>query len=255
MSACSASLATLSRHEQIEQLRSRIAAVPGRVGSVVPVDSPGPGDVSEERSAEAEKLPVPGPFEAVLPGRRLAKGSILGITGSRFVLLGLIASVTAAGGHVAVVGMPELSLLAVAEMGGELRRIAVIPDPGPDPVEVAAVLLDGVDLVVLGMGGTHVSYTRARALTARARSKKAVLVAVDGQWPQPEIVLESHVRAYRGLGRGHGRIRGLSLTMQARGRSFQPRHVAMRLTCTAGRVQWENEETLADVAPLKVGAR
>lgn len=246
MSFCSSGLATLPRREQIEQLRRRMAAVPGRVGSVA--------QVAPEVVPRRDGLPVPEPFEALFPGRSLAKGSVLGIAGSRFPLLGLIASVTAAEGHVAVVGLPQLSLLAAAEMGGSLRRIAVIPDPGLDPVEVAAVLLDGVDLVVLGLRNTHVPYTRARAVTARVRSKKAVLAVVDGQWPTPEYFLESRVCGYRGLGRGHGRIRGISLAVEARGRSFQPRRSAMHMTCTAGRVRWEREEAIAEVMPLKVGS-
>ncbi|MCW4352490.1 hypothetical protein ONR57_04140 [Hoyosella sp. YIM 151337] len=255
-------MATLPRQEQIEQLRRRMAAVPGRVGAVAPqsLAAAQAPEATPELAPRTGGLPVPGPFEELFPGRFLAKGSVVGLTGSRFAVLGFIASVTAADGHVAVVGLPELSLLAVAEMGGDLRRVAVIPDPGPDPVEVAAVLLDGVDLVVLGLCGVQVSYTRARAVTARVRSKNAVLAIVDGQWPNPEVALESQICGYRGLGRGHGRIRGLSLAVQASGRSFQQRRSTMRLTCMAGRVRWEAEETITapvsfpDASALGVGS-
>ena len=58
-------------------------------------------------------------------------------------------------------------------MGADLSRLAVIPDPGADPVEVAAVLMDGMDLVVLGLGGRSVPPTRARAVTARAGRRAA----------------------------------------------------------------------------------
>ncbi|MGW4715473.1 hypothetical protein [Nocardia sp. NPDC004260] len=38
---------------------------------------------------------------------------------------------------------------AVAEMSGNLARLAHIPDPGSDPLAVAAILLDGLDVVVV----------------------------------------------------------------------------------------------------------
>ncbi|MGW4717755.1 hypothetical protein [Nocardia sp. NPDC004260] len=40
-------------------------------------------------------------------------------------------------------------MLAVAEMSGNLARPARTPDPGPDPLAVAAILLDGLDVVVV----------------------------------------------------------------------------------------------------------
>src|SRR5262249_52477307 len=42
-----------------------------------------------------------------------------------------------------------------------LSRLAVIPDPGADPVEVAAVLMDGMDLVVLGALVVATSFARS----------------------------------------------------------------------------------------------
>ena len=43
-------------------------------------------------------------------------------------------------------------------------RIATVPHPGSDPVEVAAVLMDGMDLVVLGLGGGGEVAARLRGL-------------------------------------------------------------------------------------------
>ena len=78
------------------------------------------------------------------------------LSGARSLPLSMVAAVTAEGGHAAIVGQPDVGLLAAVEMGADLSRIAVIPDPGADPVEVAAVLMDGMDLVVLGLGGRSV---------------------------------------------------------------------------------------------------
>nr|WP_280310810.1 hypothetical protein [Nocardia abscessus] len=141
-----------------------MAAVPGRGESAaqrLPLDSGG-----SRRAA----LPVPAALAPLLPDGGLVKGSVVAYTGASSLLAGLLAAVTESGGHAAVVGMPRLGLLAAVEMGAQLRRLAVISDPGPDPVEVAAVLLDGLDLVVLGLGGGAVAPARRRGTAKPATS-------------------------------------------------------------------------------------
>jgi hypothetical protein len=130
----------------------------------------------------------------------------------------MVAAVTAAGGNAAIVGQPDIGLLAAVEMGADLSRLAVIPDPGTDPVEVAAVLIDGMDLVVLGLGGRRVPLTRARAVVARARLKGCTLLVTDGDWQGAPTRLEARVCGYditagnRGTPVcGFGRISGVRL--------------------------------------------
>jgi hypothetical protein len=155
----------------------------------------------------AELLPVP-----------LPQGTVAVLSGARSLLLGMVAAVTAAGGNVAIVGQPDIGLLAAAEMGADLSRLAVIPDPGTDPVEVAAVLIDGMDLVVLGLGGRRVPRTRARAVVARARLKGCTLLVTDGDWQGAPTRLQARVCSYeitagdRGTPVcGFGRISGVRL--------------------------------------------
>jgi hypothetical protein len=121
----------------------------------------------------------------------------------------VVAAVTAAGGHAAVVGQPDVGLLAAVEMGADLTRLALVPDPGTDPVEVAAVLLDGMDLVVLGLGGRSVPLSRARAVTARARNKGCTLLVTGGDWQGARMRLEARVSGYE-VG---SRIRGVRLAL------------------------------------------
>jgi hypothetical protein len=155
----------------------------------------------------AESLPV-----------QLPRGTVAVLSGARSLLLGMVAAVTAAGGNVAIVGQPDIGLLAAAEMGADLSRLAVIPDPGTDPVEVAAVLIDGMDLVVLGLGGRRVPQTRARAVVARARLKGCTLLVTDGDWQGAPTRLQARVCGYeitagsRGTPVcGFGRISGVRL--------------------------------------------
>ncbi|MFE3290052.1 hypothetical protein [Rhodococcus sp. NPDC059234] len=250
-------LAGLSRQERLDQLRRRMAAVPARGEAVAvrPVHEPDGGAPGDGRQV----LPVPTALAALLPRGGLARGTVVSVSGAGSLLLGLLASVTESGGHAAVIGLPRLGLLSAAEMGAELGRLALIPDPGPDPVEVAAVLLDGMDMVVLGLGGLSVPPSRARAVVARARSKGSTLVVTDGRWGGAEVRLEAAVRDYDGLGRGlesgRGRLRGLRLAVSAEGRAFQRRTARLDVRPVGGRVEWLPDTPARDLgSPERAGA-
>ncbi|KQU59124.1 hypothetical protein ASG84_14460 [Rhodococcus sp. Leaf278] len=191
-------------------------------------------------------LPVPSALIDVLPHGGLVRGTVASVSGAGSLLIGLVAAVTGAGGHVAVIGQPRFGILAAVEMGAQLSKLALIPDPGPDPVEVAAILLDGVDLVVLGLGGLSVPPTRARAVVARARSKGSTLLVTDGHWDGAELRLDASVHGYDGLGTGRelgrGRLRGVRLSVCARGKAMRPRTVRLDLRSENGRIEWHAEQ-------------
>ncbi|WP_264993212.1 hypothetical protein, partial [Mycobacterium montefiorense] len=153
------------RIEQLESLRRQIAVLSGKSPEKAPV-----ARLDDLLPESESQLPVPQWLADALP-TQLPRGTVAVLSGARSLLLGMVAAVTAAGGNAAIVGQPDIGLLAAVEMGADLSRLAVIPDPGTDPVEVAAVLVDGMDLVVLGLGGRRVPLTRARAVVARARVK------------------------------------------------------------------------------------
>jgi hypothetical protein len=205
------------RAEQLEELRRQMAAVTGKTsrGHSVPqrIESLLPGSESLLPIPEslADRLPVP-----------LPRGSVVVASGARSLVLGVVAGVTAAGGHAAVVGQPEVGLLAAVEMGADLSRLALVPDPGTDPVEVAAVLMDGMDLVVLGLRGRSVPLSRARAVTARARNKGCTLLVTGGDWQGAAMKLEARVSGYEITGGpGLGRISKVRLAVRAAGRAVR----------------------------------
>lgn len=155
-----------------------------------------PADRAGEALPRSESLlPVPESLAELLP-HGLPKGTVAVLSGARSLAVGMAAAVSAAGGHVAVVGLPDFGLLAAAEQGADLSRVAVIPDPGADPVEVAAVLMDGLDLVVLGLAGRSVPATRARAVVARARQRGCTLLVTQGDWQGAPIRMEARVLGY-----------------------------------------------------------
>lgn len=196
-----------TRAEQLESLRRRMASISAKkAGSAydAPVD-----DLLEAES----QLALPQWLADLLPAP-LPRGTVAVLSGARSLLLSMVAAVTAAGGNAAIVGQPDIGLLAAAEMGADLSRLAVIPDPGTDPVEVAAVLVDGMDLVVLGLGGRRVPPTRARAVVARARNKGCTLLVTGGDWQGAPTRLAARVCGYEITADsrpGFGRIGGVRL--------------------------------------------
>lgn len=170
-------LASLPSHERIEQLRRRIASIPARTDGAaapaVPVEQPDARfDARETLPAGSTLtvLPAPDALATLLPKQGLARGTVTSVNGASSILLSLIAAVTSSGKHATVIGLPKLGLLAATEMGADLNRCALVPAPGDAAIDVAAILLDGMDLVVLGLAGQSVPPTRARAVIARARS-------------------------------------------------------------------------------------
>ncbi|ORW91343.1 hypothetical protein [Mycolicibacter terrae] len=207
------------RADQLKQLRLQMAAVAGKVGA-----GRRPPDAVP---ASENVLPVPPLLAGVLPAG-LPRGTVAVAAGARSLVLSMVAAVTGAGGNAAIVGQPDTGLLAAAEMGADLSRLAVIPDPGNDPVEVATVLMDGMDLVVLGLGGRHVPPARTRVVLARARHRGCALLVCDGDWRGAALQLDARVSGYETVGdkmtgcgaiSGFGRIGAVRLEVRAAGRA------------------------------------
>src|SRR6202048_3015861 len=155
-----------NRAEQLKHMRRPMGAVAGKIGSPRHAHTrghPGPDDLLPETET---RLPIPQLLADVLPDA-LPRGTVAVLSGARSLPLSMVAAVTAAGGNAAIIGQPDIGLLAAVEMGADLSRLAVIPDPGADPVEVAAVLMDGMDLVVLALGGRSGALILGRAGVAR----------------------------------------------------------------------------------------
>ena len=207
-----------NRSEQLKQLRRQMAAVSGKIGS----GQRGRAHVEDLLPDSEARLPVPQLLTDVLPDA-LPRGTVAVLSGARSLPLSMVAAVTAAGGNAAIVGQPDVGLLAAVEMGADLSRLAVIPDPGTDPVEVAAVLMDGMDLIVLALRGRSVPMTRARAVIARAQQKGCTLLVTDGDWQGASIRLKARVCGYETTSDqpGFGRISKVRLEVCAARRAIR----------------------------------
>lgn len=184
----------------------------------------------------ADRLDVPGgrpsfpvaePLSALLPGDGLRPGSVVAVRGSTALLLALLAAATAQGSWAAVIGVGDLGVLAAAEAGVAVRRLALVPRPGPEPARVAAALLDGVALVALA-GADRMPSGARRSLAARARQRGSVLLAL-GQWPGADVDLECRTEEWFGAEAGYGRLRCRAVVVRASGRGAAARRRSARL--------------------------
>ncbi|HET9517879.1 MAG TPA: hypothetical protein VFO77_09155 [Actinoplanes sp.] len=185
-------------------------------------------------------LPVRPELGGLLPGRGLRRGSTVAIIaghsslgqsvgGGTSLLLALLSAASRSGSWCAIVGLPALGVLAAAESGIALERLALVPDPGPEWPTVVAALIDGLDVVVTAVPG-HVTASVATRLAARTRQRGSVLVPY-GRWAGADVTLQVTHAAWEGLGAGRGRLRRREVTITARGRgaAARPKQITLWL--------------------------
>jgi hypothetical protein len=170
---------------------------------------------------DRQVLAVPAPLAEILPRGGLPRGGVVslsGESGSLSLLFTLLAAPVNAWS--ALVGMPDAGLLAAHELGVDLDRLVLIPDPGPEVLQILSVLADGVDLIAVvppRSANFGAAPARLRVLTARLRQSGAVML-VQGQWPGADLVLESRIESWSGIGEGYGRLRDRELVVEVKGR-------------------------------------
>jgi hypothetical protein len=174
-------------------------------------------------------LPVVPELAGLLPAGGLRRGSTVALperAGATSLLFALLAQASAEGSWTAVVGRPELGLVAAAEAGLALDRLALVPTAGIDLMPVTVALLDGMDVVVVPGAGIRAG-DRQR-LAARARQRESVLVAM-GPWPGADIELRCTEGEWTGLGRGEGRLRARPTRVHLEGRGIAARGRSARV--------------------------
>ncbi|MGF7125100.1 hypothetical protein DEU38_102445 [Rhodococcus sp. AG1013] len=229
-------LAALPLGEQLERLRSQMAAISSRTTDHKALNPQCGRDV----------LAAPGGLEQLLPARGLPKGTVVACSGTS-LLLGMLAAATQDGTFAAVIGYRQLCWLAAVEMGADLSRLAHIPDAGDNALKVLGVLLDGLDMVVLDLSGAAISPSRSRPLVARVRSHRSVLVVTSGDWPGPDLRLDSRPAAYGGIEGGVGRIQSIHLDVRVSGKGIRPRAGRLVLSSTSsGHTSWSMRDPAPD---------
>ena len=161
-----------------------------------------------ERVAAMERRPAGDPV-ATLPGLAdlvpLHAGSTYAVD-SASLALALAAGASRAGEWVGFAGCADFGAEAAAELGIELSRTVLVPDPGEHWLEVTAALVDVLRVVVLRPPAT-VDERTAGILDSRLRTRSAVLV-VHGQWPRVSARLSVEESVWTGPTSGAGRAAG-----------------------------------------------
>jgi len=165
----------------VDQLRERVAAMQG-----------GP-----------TRLPVP-THPALSDLVRLRAGGTYGVD-SASLALALAAGASRAGEWVGFAGWADFGAQAAADLGVDLTRTVLVPDPGEHWLEVTAALVDVLRVVVL-RPPADVDARSAGVLDSRLRTRSSVLV-VWGQWPRCEARLSVEQTRWEGLDAGAGRLR------------------------------------------------
>lgn len=200
-------------------------------------------------------LPVVAELAGLLPSGGLRRGSTVAIperAGATSLLFALLAEASAGGAWTGVVGRPELGLVAAAEAGLVLDRVALVPDPGAELVAVTVALLDGMDVVVVsGAAGAGVRAGDRQRLAARARQRGAVLCSL-GPWPGADVELRCAEGRWSGLGTGEGRLRArrARVHLGGRGAAATGRSARILLPGPAGRVVVGHGPAAIDERPL-----
>jgi len=204
-------------------------------------------------TSERPPLPVPPPLAGLLPDG-LRRGGTTVVSGSTSLLLELLAQACAGGAWAAAVGMPSLGLLAAAQAGLALDRLALVPRPGLEAATVVAALVDGIDVVVVGPGAVLVDADRRR-LSARARDRGAVLVATT-PWPGAGVVLDVESGRWTGLDEGDGWLRAHEVRVVRSGRGSAGQVDAVDLVLPLGAVvpQVVRDEDAGVAAPAAEAA-
>lgn len=143
--------------------------------------------------------------------------------------LGLLSEASAKGHWVAVVGVDDPGVVAMSDLGVDLRRVLFIPRPRGAWAEAAADLLDGVDLLIV-RPPSRVSHGVARKLMDRVRERGTVLIVLTepgAPWPLP-VDLSFHLTSSRWVMSSRLDARYVTLRVGGRGEAARGReHVVM----------------------------
>jgi hypothetical protein len=185
----------------VEQLRERVAAM--------------------ERSRAADRVPTLPGLEGIVP---LHSGATYSVD-SASLALAVAAGPSRAGEWVGFAGWSDFGAEAAAELGIELSRTVLVPDPGELWLEVTAALVDVLRVVVLRPPAS-VDGRAAGILEARLRKRSAVLV-VQGDWPRVEARLSTERSAWSGPVAGSGRLEQRRADLVVNGRARPPQRVGL----------------------------
>lgn len=188
-------------------------------------------------------LPALGPL---FPGGGLPRGAVVEVAagpasgpgggratagGASTLAFSLVAAATTRGSWCAAVGVADVGVLALAELGIDLDHLVLVPRPGIQWAQAAALSIDGTDAVVVCAPG-RVRPELARRLSARVRDRRVALVVLSRHAPWPEgadFRLSVGTGYWLGAGAGHGHLTRRRVEVTVTGRRAAGREARAEL--------------------------
>ncbi|WP_202797128.1 hypothetical protein [Kribbella flavida] len=188
-------------------------------------------------------LPTLPAVSDLLSGAALRGGAVYSVRGSSALVMAMMAGPSADGAWCGVVGMPSFGAEAARELGVDLERLVLVPDPRHDWLSVVAALVDALTVVVVRPPG-EVTPGEASRLAARLRTRGAMLIAV-GSWPGSEARLEVQTSVWTGIGDGEGHLtaRQATVAVTGRGAAVRPHQHRLWLPAPDGSIRPADPET------------
>lgn len=182
-------------------------------------------------------LPVGDALAGLFPHGGLVRGASVAVGGGpgrTSLALASVAAASQAGSWVAVVGVADVGLGALAWTGVAPDRVLLVDAPAADQwPRVMAVLAGSVDIVVAGPpahgGGRRPAGLPPRVgrrLATMVREQSAVVLTLGWEVPgfEPQVRLAVTEGHWDGLGGGHGHLRSrrVAVTRTGRGSAGRP---------------------------------
>ncbi len=170
--------------------------------------------------------------------------------------LALLAAPSTEGAWSAVVGAADFGLEAAADLGVDLTRTILVPDPGDQWLEATAALVDVVGVVLLRLPPEirdRVSERAASRLAARLRKRSAALI-VWGSWPGAEARISVESSVWAGAEAGRGRLLSRRVVLGVRHGTAPVRRAELWFPSSDGPVRRVERATAEPVRPSITGA-
>ncbi|MBS2545534.1 hypothetical protein KGQ19_01490 [Catenulispora sp. NL8] len=196
------------------------------------VDNGTAPEVRRREPSDGGDIPLHPLLRPLIPGGVLARGTIVSApprTGSTFagngaisyLTLSLVASATAGGAWVGVIGYPNFGIAAASGLGADLSKVLMLDEPGERWPDATAVLAGAVDLVLLHAPRSP-NAAQLRRITNGVRPsnrQRGCVLVVTGLWESAHIALTVRDPQWTGLGDGTGNLGGRRVTISASGRA------------------------------------
>lgn len=185
-----------------------------------------------------EVIAVSDAIAPCFPWGGLRRGDTIMVSGSHTLTFTTVAHATQIGLWCGVVALPQLNLAAGQAAGVDLSRILLVQEPLCHLPEVAAALLDALDIVVVGIV-PELTAEMVRKLASRARQRNKILL-LSTATPPPAlpgvaITLEAVKHRWSGAFDGFGYLEQhhIDIRIYGHGRASQMREHT--LSCVSAR--------------------